>query len=239
MRKLLLILLIFVMCGCRYHSQTDDPVTPVTYEALQYRSESSIGNLRRLALMPTELKSYKGKYDSEKNQLTAALSYEDACANFLTDEKGYKIVVLRDVDEKCKNGLLENVECICNQDLYQKWKKSSVKKKTTSAIQEMGTALNVDGILVIWNKERQDLDDWEQLWKAGLFALSNIPLLFTPIYYYTMTPDIGAWIYETATGELVWSAVDSLYPSETFHDSGRIVNLFTDMENAVPRQLIK
>ncbi len=129
MKPLFLILLIVAMCGCSYHSQTDEPVTPMTYEAPQYRSESSIGNLRRLALMPTEITSYKGKYDSEKDQLTAVLSYEDACANFLADKKGYEIVVLRDVDEKCRNGLMEKVECICDHELYQKWKKTLAKKK--------------------------------------------------------------------------------------------------------------
>ncbi len=242
MRNLFLVLLVLTMCGCTYHSQTDEPVTSVTYELPQYRSASSVGNLRRLALMPIELASYKGKYDSEKDQLTAALSYENACASFLTDKKGYEIVVLRDVDEKCRNGLLEDVECICNQDLYQKWKKTTAKKKTASAIQEIGRALNVDGILVIWDKGREALrvqeEDWE-LWRKGLWAVLNVALGFTPIYYYEMTPDIGAGIYETATGQLVWREAHSISASGFSSASGRLVNLFTDLENAVPRQLIK
>lgn len=238
MRNLLLVLLVLTMCGCTYHSQTDEPVTSVTYELPQYRSASSIGNLRRLALMPIELTSYKGQYNSEKDQLTAALSYEDACANFLTDKKGYEIVVLRDVDEKCRNGLLENVECICNQELHQKWKKTTAKKKTASAIQEIGRALNVDGILVIWYKGRKAEEDLEG-WEKPAFAFLNVALLFTPFFYNEMSPDIGAWIYETATGQRVWSEAHSISASGFSPASERLVNLFTDLENAVPQQLIK
>ncbi len=238
MRNLLLVLLVLTMCGCTYHSQTDEPVTSMTYELPQYRSESSIGNLRRLALMPIELTSYKGKYDSEKDQLTAALNNEDACANFLTDKKGYEIVVLRDVDEKCRNGLLEKVECICNQELYQKWKKTRAKEKTASAIQEIGRALNVDGILVIWDKGRRAEEDLEG-WEKPAFAFTNVALLFIPYFYNEMASDIGAWIYETATGKLVWSEAHSISASRVSLAPNRIVNLFADLENAVPRQLIK
>lgn len=237
MRNLFLELLVLAMCGCTYHSQTEEPVTSVTYEAPQYRSVSSIGNLRRLALMPIEIKSYKGKYDSAKDQLAAALSYEDACANYLANKKGYEIVVLRDVDEKCRNGLLENVECICNQELYQKWEKTTAKKKTKSVIQEIGRELNVDGILVIWIKERR-INEGTWGWRAGL----NIALMNIPLFYNIVAPDIGASIYETATGQLVWREAHSVLAetadiSTTTSDC--LVDIFADLENAVPRQLIK
>ena len=98
----------------------------------------------------------------------------------MTDEKGYEIVVLREVDERCRNGLMENIECVCNQELYKKWKKTTIKKKTSSAIQEIGRALNVDGILVFWNKERRDIDDWE-FERMFPFALLNVALGFTPL----------------------------------------------------------
>lgn len=229
MRNLYLVLVILVMCGCTYHSQTEEPVTPLTYEAPQYRSVNSIGNLRRLALMPIEITYYKGKYDSAKEQLTVALSYEVACANYLTNDKGYEIVVLREVDEKCRNGLLENVECICNQELYQKWGKMTAKKKTASVIQEIGRMLNVDGIIVIWIEEQKP---WT--WEAVL----NIALMNIPLIYEIISPNIGAWIYETATGQLVWSEKHSIEPGVS-SNLENLVNLFADLENAVPRQLIK
>ncbi len=220
------------MCGCRYHSQTDEPVTPLTYEAPKYRSASSIGNLRRLAMMPIDIKSYKGKYDSAKDQLTAALSYEDECANFLTDEKGYEIVVLRDLDENCRNGLLENVKCICNKELYQKWKTTTEKKKTATTIQEIGRALNVDGILVIWIKERR-IHEGKWGWRGVL----NIALMNIPLTYHAVAPDIGATIYETTAGQIVCREAHSVFADTAA--ASCLVDLFADLENAVPRQLIK
>jgi hypothetical protein len=240
MKNLFLVLLLMTMCSCTYHSQTEEPITPLTFEAPEYRSANSIGNLRRLALMPIKLHSYKGKYDSEKDQLIAALSYEDRCANFLASDKGYEIVVLRDLDRNCRNGLSKNVECICSQELYQKWQKATAKKKTVPIIQEIGRALNVDGVLVVWKKERRfKLDPMSRGWKATSEAILNLALLNTPLVYNIVTPDIGGMIYETATGRLVWHKERSSMAeqSSTFH--GQIFNLFVDLENAVPRQLIK
>jgi hypothetical protein len=190
--------------------------------------------------MPIELKSYKGKYDSEKDQLAVALIYENRCANYLATKKGYEIVILRDLDEKCRNGLLKNVEYICNQELYQKWKKTTAKKKTASIIQEIGRALNVDGILVIWIKERRFPEEsGQEWWRTSLYAGLNVALLMTPIWYSQFAPDVGAWIYETATGQLVWREAHSPSADMGPNASDRLVNLFTDLENAVPRQLIK
>ena len=47
--------------------------------------------------------------------------------------------------ESVKVDSWRNVECICNKELYKKWKKMTAKKKTASAIQEIGRVLNVDG----------------------------------------------------------------------------------------------
>ncbi len=232
MRNLLLILLIFIICGCRYHSQTDEPVTPVTYEAPQYRSDSSIGNLRRMALMPIEITSYKGKYDSKKEQLTAARSYEDECANYLASNKGYEIVVLRDTGERCQSGLVENVEYICNKELYEKWKRTTKKKKTVTTIREIGRAINVDSILVIWIKERRiNEGNW------GWIGCLNVFLMNIPLFYHIIAPDVGASIYETVTGQPVWSEAHSL--AGEMGTSDFLVDIFADLENAVPRLLIK
>ncbi len=93
--------------------------------------------------------------------------------------------------------------------------------------------LNVDGILVIWIKERRVNEG-----KWGLRgALLNLALMNSPLFYHIVTPDSGASIYETTTGQTVWREAYSVAPASTFCVS--LVDLFTDLENAVPRQLIK
>jgi hypothetical protein len=231
MRNTYIVLLFFTIYGCAYHSQSKDPVTPATYKAASYRSADSVGKLRRLALMPVEIKSYKGKYVSVKDEAAAALSYEDACAHFLTGKKGYEIVVVRDKDGKWRSGLFENSGYGTIQDLYQKWHKETVEKNTAPDIQKIGHALNVDGVLVLRIKERKP---WGVT--AGIL---NIALMNIPLFYNMASPNIGAWIYETATGRLVWREEHSTFGSETIPATDSLTNLFADMENAVPRQLIK
>ncbi len=230
MRNIFFVLLLLTICGCTYHSQSKDPIAPVTYKATPYRSADSVGNLRRLVLMPVKIKAYKGKYDSAKDQKAAALSYKNACAHFLTEKKGYEIVVVSDTDGKWRSSLFENSGYDNIQDLYQKWHKEKAEKHTASVIQKIGGALNVDGVLVIRTKERKP-------WGA-IEGILNITLMNIPLFYSLASPDIGAWIYETAKGRLVWREEHSTFGIETTRASD-LIRLFADLENAVPRQLIK
>jgi hypothetical protein len=231
MKNIFFVLLSLTICGCTYHSQSKDPIAPVTYKATPYRSADSVGKLRRLVLMPVKIKSYKGKYVSVKDQEAAALSYEDACANFLTEKKGYEIVVVRDTDGKWRRGLFEDSGYDNIQDLYQKWHEEKAEKHTASVIQKIGGALNVDGVLVIRIKERKP---W-----GGIEGILNIALMNLPLFYNIVSPNIGAWIYETATGRLVWREEHSIFGSEITTARASLISLFADLENAVPRQLIK
>ncbi len=61
--------------------------------------------------------------------------------------------------------------------------------------------------------------------------------------YNICAPDIGASIYETDTGKLVWRESHSVVAGDPTilspPASDYLVDLFADLENAVPRQLIK
>lgn len=230
MRNILFVLLFLTICACTYHSQSKDQVAPVTYKSKPYRSADSLGKLRRLALMPVEIKSYRDKYVSVKDHAAAAVSYEDACANFLTEKKGYEIVVARNADEKWRSGLFEDSGYNNIQDLYQKWHKEAADMQASSVIQKIGGALNVDGVLVIRIKERKPWGLTE--------GLLNIALINIPLFYNVASPNIGAWIYETATGRLVWREERSIFGNEAATATDSLISLFADLENAVPRQLI-
>jgi hypothetical protein len=230
MKNVFFVLVFLTICGCTYHSQSKDPITPVTYKATSCRSPESVGKLRRLVLMPVEIRSYKGRYVSVKDQEAAAQSYEDACAHFLTEQKGYEVVVVRDTDGKWRSGLLTNSGHENIQDLYQKWHKEKGEKHTRSVIQQIGGALNVDGVLVIRIKERKP-------WGVTK-GLMNIALMNIPLYHNIASPNTGAWIYETSTGRLVWRQERSTFVDKTT-SATTLVILFADLENAVPLQLIK
>ena len=205
----------------------------MTYEAPLVRRADSVGKLRRLALMPLEIIN-KGKYDSPKDQVAAAQSYEDICANFLTRDKGYEIARVRDADGKWQNDLLDKSENSSIQELYREWHKEKAEKHTASVIQKIGRALNVDGVLVVRITERK-----MSLAEGGLWACLNIALLNIPLFYLMISADKGAWIYETATGRLVWYEERSAIADERSPITVSLSSLFRDMENAVPRQLIK
>lgn len=232
MRNIFFVLLSLTICNCTYHYQSQDPLTPVTYETPLYRSADSVGILRRLALLPMEIKSYKGgKYEAANDQEAAALIYEGACANFLTEKKGYEIVVVRDADKKWRSELLKNSGYDNIQDLYQEWRQGTAEKHTAMVIQKLGRALNVDGVLVIWVKQ-------EKPW--GLTeGILNIVLIDIPLFYHMASPDIGAWIYETSTGRLVWREEYSLFDVVDTITTDSVINLFTDLQNAIPQQLLK
>jgi hypothetical protein len=226
MRKIFCVLLFLSICGCTYHWQSRDPITPMTYHAAPYRSADSVGKLRRLAMMPVELKSYSGKYDSEEDHEAAVLRHEEACERFLTERKGYEIVVVRDKEGKWPSGVFESSEYENTQDLYQRWRAETAEKHTESVIKKIGSALNVDGVLVVRIKEPKP---W-----GIIEGLLNIAFVNIPLVYNIATPDVGAWIYETTTGQLVWR-------TESSNIEGRrsVIDLFRDLENAVPHQLIK
>lgn|GEM_PF-1129924 len=232
MRNLFIVLLSVTICSCTYHTQSKDPVAPVTYEATQYREANSVGNLRRLAVMPVELKPYKGKYSCEKDQEAAALNYENACIKFLTEKKGYEIVVVRDSEEKWRSELLSDARYSSIKDLCQMWHKEIAKGNTVSVIQKIGRALNVDGVLVVQIKERKP-------WGVA-DALLNLALLDIPLFYNIASPEVSAWIYETATGRLIWREERSIViTGNESVNTDSLISIFEELENALPRQLIK
>jgi hypothetical protein len=74
-------------------------------------------------------------------------------------------------------------------------------------------------------------------------GILNIALMNIPLFYGISSPNIGAWIYETASGQLVWRKEysDFLDPNKSVYRyvSYTITILFQDLENAVPYHMIK
>lgn len=231
MRYLALALFVLAVCGCTYHWQSRDPVNPATYRAASYRSADSVGRLRRLALMPVELKSYEGKYKTAQDRASAARVHQEDCARFLADEKGYEVVVVTDADGKWPAELFAGAGQDETGDLSRRWGEEGAGDHTPSVVQRIGSALAVDGVLVVEIKEPKPWGIAE--------GLLNIALANIPLFYAMSTPDIGAWIYETATGRLVWRRERSSFGDRSVSPVIHVTELFTDLDNAVPRQLTR
>ena len=240
MRYIFYLLIALAIYGCTYHSQSEEPKTPVSYKETPYRSSNSIGLLRRLVIMPVAHEPYKDEYTSVKEQEAAAQSFQKVCADFLTDIKGYEILTIKDVggewdwDRIGYNNNAESPESSNLNNLYQQWHEETAGKHTEQVIQKIGRTLNADGVVVMWVKEREAWD--------AIDGILNIAFMNAPLFYNLGYPNIGAWIYETSSGQLVWSAKHSTFgevEGTSTSNMNHVVNLFVNMENAVPSQLTK
>ena len=238
MRYVLFFLIITVGCGCTYHFESEETKNPVSYQQTPYRSKKSIGLLRRLVIMPIVHEPYKDEYKSFTDQKAAAQKFQDACVKYLSNDKGYEIIVINDLGGKWIKTNLEindREECKEKADinhLYQLWHSEKAGKHSEQVIKKISNELNVDGVVVIRVKE---VTGW-----SVFDGILNIALMNAPLFYNLATPNIGAWIYEGASGQLVMSIEQSTWGDPDSAPSiSQVVNLFVDMENAVPSQLTK
>jgi len=232
--KKTILLLFLLLLSCSYHWQSEGQITPVSYDAPSYRRANSIGRLRRLVLMPIELEAYEGKYDS-LNKKARVSEYTQFCQNILTAQKGYEVFVVSDGADTAAEPLQNTAYITVPKNLLEDWSREPVKEHSSSLVQKIGASLNVDGIVVIWIKERKP---WNIVDGLMNLAFANIPL-----FYNIVTTDRGVWIYETASGQLVWRAESSCEFTAQSPDQSQskecLADLLMNMENAVPRQLTK
>lgn len=218
-----------VVLGCTYHSQSSDPVSPVTYESTPYRSEESIGKLRRLAVMPIEMNSYEGRYDSLADRYEDAERLQAEAARYLAERKGYDVVVVEYAEDGWTSKVSQQLQGEESEALHDAWSNEPADGHRASTIQELGRILAVDAVLAIMVEEKEP-------WGVA-DGLLNIALLNIPLFYNLATPNVGAWIYETSTGRLVWREEHSTSGQDHRSTGDSLMNLFVDLENAVPAQL--
>lgn len=230
MRNLIFVLIILTLHGCTYHSQSENSKTPMTYQGTPYRSADSIGLLRRLVIMPIVHEPYKGKYKSLEDEEIAAQGFQEACANYLVDIKGYEILVIKDLKGKWVSNHIESFDEDNLNNVYLQWHEESAGKHTAQIIKKVGKSLNVDGVVVVWVKEREG-------WSV-IDGLLNITLMNAPLFYNLSLTNIGVWIYQTSSGGIVWSMEQATEPGQETYDI-LLTNLLVDLDNAVPKQLTK
>lgn len=231
MKKLVLAALSLMLFACTYHSGPERPVTPTSYSRPTHRNPNSIGILRRMAIMPIDIEPLTGPHNMEADWIKTATSCEQECAAHLKQAKGYDIVLARDSKSGWQEMLcVEDGYCSISE-IYQAWRSGPQKDSTLSMIQKIGHAMNVDGLIVMRIKEKR-------LWNA-FDGILNIFLMNIPLVYQLRTPNIGAWIYETASGRMIWRMEQSTFGDRQPSYPDILCGLFDEMENAVPLQLIE
>lgn len=220
----ILIINALLLFGCSYHWQTQENVPTRSYEETVFLSNDSIGRLRRLAFVPIELNTYRTKEKGYKsfNLNKFSLSLEKDVKNYLEKSKGYEVIAISDNQE------------LWDSRLASRWENSSRKDIKEKVIQEIGALLNVDGVLVITAKE---LEPWD-----AADGIMNIFMMNIPLFSRIGKPSIGAWIYESTNGKLVWSEEKSTFGdahTSTRVHSSDLISLFNDLANAIPKLLIE
>lgn len=220
-----------LLSACTYHAGPDGPVTPVSYPMPPHRQADSIGILRRLAIMPMDIIPLSDPKPPEADLTQRAIHYETECANYLSSKKGYEVVLARNFENEWRQWLSAEDGDGGYREVYRKWRSGAEKERTRSVVGKIGHAMQVDGIIVLRMKERKP-------WNA-FDGVMNIALMNIPLVVLMSKSNIGAYIFETASGRMVWRTEQSTFGSEKISYGHALTGLFFDMENAVPRQLIE
>jgi len=231
MKKLILVALSGMLFTCTYHSGPERPVTPISYPAPTHRNPNSIGILRRMAIMPIDVQPLTGQNNLEAEWIKTAMRCEEECAAYLRKAKGYEIVLARNSKSGWQEILCLEDGCCGIRQIYQAWRDAARRDRTLSMIRDIGHAMNVDGLIVMRIKEKR-------LWNA-FDGIMNIFLMNIPLVYQLRAPNIGVWIYETASGRMIWRMEQSTFGDRQPSYPDILRGLFGEMENAVPLKLIK
>ena len=135
---------IIIISACSYHSETEDPVQAISYTSNTTRKASSVGKLRRLAFLPVEVIAYNGRYQTPSNLLSATKAYEKQCLDYLTQVKGYDVIIIRDSDPEWAYTILKKNGFKNLKKLFDSFPKSVLEKQGSTIIQVIGRNLGTD-----------------------------------------------------------------------------------------------
>lgn len=231
MKRGWLLAMIVAVAGCGHTARMEGPITPITYSDPGFRNSASLGKLRRLAIMPVELVPYEGQFGTPEEHAEAARKYAAACESFLSERKGYETVTVFEHEGEWTGDARLKLERQEGGDLRARWIAENTDKHSEEVIRQIGRGLGTDGVLAI------RIVEWKP-WNTA-DALRNLALLNGPLFRRLATPNVGAWLYETSTGRLVYAVERSTGPDPEsgVTDPEDIHVLFLEMENALPRQL--
>jgi hypothetical protein len=219
--------------GCASEWRAEQPITPTTYRLPAYRSEQSVGNLRRLAVLPVRVRRV-GTFSIVKQEERWEAGIAHDAARYLTREKGYQAVPVVDENGGWHPELVVKSEYESIDILKENWEAARSEEDVAATVSKIGRALDVDGIISMWMEEY----DTGSTAGGALWGMANIFLLNAPLFYGMMHTNAEAVIYQTYSGQPVWR-------SRLSGDSQRKIQpsvtraFFANLENAIPARLVK
>jgi hypothetical protein len=228
-----LFLTAFFLFGCASEWRTDQPVKPTTYRLPAYRSERSVGNLRKLAVLPVRIRRV-GTFSVVKQDERWEAAVAHDAASYLSREKGYETVPVADENGAWRPELIGKPEHGSMEHLKETWEAARSEEDIAAAAGMIGRALGVDGVVSMWMEEY----DTGSLAGGTLWGFANILLLNGPLFYMILHTNAEAVIYETYSGQPVWRSKLSGDP-ERRGQTAVIPAFFENLENAIPARLVK
>ncbi len=231
------VLVMALLPGCATEWRSQHGTVPTTYPLPAYRVDRSVGNLRRLAVLPPRLDCV-GPFALWTHSSRPEDGTCGSCSALA--DKGYEILRVGDAAGAWRADAVVAPEFGSIEELERAWAAADGDETRIDVVRRLGRALQVDGIVAVW---AQELRCEKVTAGTGTFllvlgaGLANIALMDLPLFYYLQHTYAEAVVYETASGALVWRRRLS-GPTEGGSPSGIWSALFSDMENAIPSQLV-
>ncbi len=225
------VLVLALLPACATEWRAKRGAVPTTYPLPAYRADRSVGNLRRLAVLPPRIDGVTSFALWTKSSRQASGPLCEVCDALAA--KGYEVVRVDDHAGAWRAEAVLAPEFGPIEDLERAWAAARGDEARAEAARRLGRALQVDGIVAVWTAEITSGGFVE----GFLFGIGNIALMDLPLFYYLQHTHAEALVYETATGAPVWRSRLS-GPSEKKSTKSMWSELFSDMENAIPPQLV-
>lgn len=231
------VLVIALLPGCATEWRSPHGTVPTTYPLPAYRVDRSVGNLRRLAVLPPRL-DCPGAFALWTQSSRMEGGACESCSALA--DKGYEILRVGDAAGAWRAEAVVAPEFGPIEELERAWAATDDDEARAQVVQRLGRALEVDGIVAVWAQEPrcEKATGGIRTFLLGFGAgIANIALMDLPLVYYLQHTYAEALVYETASGALVWRSRLS-GPTEGQRPNGIWSALFSDMENAIPSQLV-
>ena len=228
MKYLPLLATALALSACVDVSQTNEPGRPITYSVPDYRNNRSVGNLRRLAVLPFAFELRHGDLEQARAYAATASSL---LAEYLENDKGYAVVAVHATGGGWTADSVHDPAL--GSALQTTWDAARTDAQRADAVRRIGRALDVDGVVSGWLEyDSRTLPGGEGL--GVTFALMNILLLNGPLFYEMSHDRVRIHIYETASGRTLWKVAAS-------NPTGPpgVASLLGNLENAIPAQLVR
>jgi hypothetical protein len=218
-------------------TQTQEKVTPSSYDNYQSNVKRSVGFLRRLLVVPPQFTLIN--FWNRKPEMDASLStaMREGATGFLRDWKGYEIIPYRQIQDK---GGQEAPPAQSQPDpglktIYQWAENSEVDApppaEVKNSVLDLSRRYGADGVLVLQGFVRPP-----HSWIVASTILTAS--LTWPLLFIDQKSELKAHIYEASSGRIVWrSRVNCISPRKPF-PRAEVERLLGSLENAAPAALI-